>query len=131
MKKRIQKLILSITLLMLTGLIIPTKILAQDAVKADPKHYHIEFENDEVRVLRIIYGPGEKSVMHSHPRGVVFFVSDYKVTFTLPDGKVIKASGKAGTTMWTDTVQHLPKNIGKSPMEVIQVEFKTKPMKKN
>lgn len=26
--------------------------LAQDAVKVDPKHYKVEFENDQVRVLR-------------------------------------------------------------------------------
>nr|NIR51506.1 hypothetical protein [candidate division KSB1 bacterium]NIS26908.1 hypothetical protein [candidate division KSB1 bacterium]NIT73741.1 hypothetical protein [candidate division KSB1 bacterium]NIU27639.1 hypothetical protein [candidate division KSB1 bacterium]NIU94275.1 hypothetical protein [candidate division KSB1 bacterium] len=40
---------------------------AQDATKVDPKHYKVEFENDQVRVLRISYGPGEKSVMHEHP----------------------------------------------------------------
>jgi hypothetical protein len=35
---------------------------AQDAVTVDSKHYTVEFENSEVRVLRIKYGPGEKSV---------------------------------------------------------------------
>ncbi len=33
--------------------------MAQDAVKVDPKHYTVEFENDQVRVLRIRYGPHE------------------------------------------------------------------------
>ena len=99
------------------------------ATKVDPKHYTVEFENDEVRVLRIKYGPGEKSVMHSHARGYVFFVTDYEATFTLPDGQIIEASGKAGSTMWTDAAQHLPQNIGKYPMEVVQVEFKTKAKK--
>ena len=28
-------------------------VRAEDAVKADPKHYKVEFENDRVRVLRI------------------------------------------------------------------------------
>jgi hypothetical protein len=36
-------------------------------VKVDPKHYKVEFENERVRVLRIKYGAGEKSVMHSEP----------------------------------------------------------------
>jgi hypothetical protein len=40
---------------------------AQDAVTVDPKHYKVEFENDQVRVLRLTYGPHEKSVMHEHP----------------------------------------------------------------
>ena len=34
----------------------------------DSGHYAVEMENDKVRVLRIKYGPHEKSVMHSHPR---------------------------------------------------------------
>ncbi len=40
---------------------------AQDPVKVDSKHYKVELENDQVRVLRINYGAGEKSVMHEHP----------------------------------------------------------------
>jgi hypothetical protein len=40
---------------------------ADDPVKVDPKHYKVEFENDRVRVLRIRYGAGEKSVMHRPP----------------------------------------------------------------
>ena len=40
---------------------------AQDAVKVDPSHHKVEFENDQVRVLRIRFGPGEESVMHEHP----------------------------------------------------------------
>jgi hypothetical protein len=44
-----------------------------DPVKVDPKHYTVEFENDKVRVLRIKYGPGEKSVMHAHPALVAVF----------------------------------------------------------
>ena len=49
---------------------------AQDAVTADPKHYKVEFENEQVRVLRISYGPGEKSVMHQHPANVAVFLTD-------------------------------------------------------
>ena len=43
---------------------------AEDPVKVDPKHYTVEFENDRVRVVRIKYKPGEKSVMRSHPESI-------------------------------------------------------------
>src|SRR5258707_3560504 len=43
---------------------------AQDAVKVDPKHYSVVSENDQVRILKVHYGPHEKSVMHSHPNTV-------------------------------------------------------------
>jgi quercetin dioxygenase-like cupin family protein len=41
-----------------------------DPVRVDPKHYKVEFENERVRVVRIKYKPGEKSVMHSHPESI-------------------------------------------------------------
>ena len=44
-----------------------------DPVKVDPKHYKVEFENESVRVLRISYAPGEKSVMHYHPNAVAVY----------------------------------------------------------
>ena len=126
MEKSIQKLTMAFLVLMFTAIALPSKVYAQDATVKDPKHYKVEFENDEVRILRITYGPGETSVMHSHPKGVAFFVTDYEATFELSDGQVIEVSGKAGSTMWNDAAQHLPTNTGKKPMEVIQVEFKSK-----
>ena len=49
-------------------------VLAQDAVKVDPKHYTVMSENDKVRIVKVHYGPGEKSVMHSHPNLVAVFL---------------------------------------------------------
>jgi len=129
MKKTIQKSVIAITTLVVMALMLPTSTMAQDATKVDSKHYSVEFENDEIRVLKIKYGPGETSVMHYHPRGYVFFVTDYEISFKIPNGDIIEASGKAGQSMWSDAGQHLPTNIGKNPLEVLQVEFKTKPMK--
>lgn len=100
---------------------------AQDAVKADPKHYKVELENDDVRVLRIHYEPGEKSVMHEHPKGVAVFLTDYQVKFTTPTGEEIPVSGKSGEAIWTDADKHLPENTGKKVLEVIQIEMKDKP----
>jgi hypothetical protein len=56
--------------------------LAQDPVKVDPQHYKVIFENEQVRVLHIHYGPHEKSVMHSHPDAVVVFESDAHMKMT-------------------------------------------------
>jgi hypothetical protein len=43
-------------------------VMAQDPVKVDAKHYTVEFENSQVRVLRIKYGPHEKSCNASAPK---------------------------------------------------------------
>ncbi len=100
---------------------------AQDPVKVDPKHHKVEFENSRVRILRINFGPHEKSVMHSHPDGVVVFVTDSHVRFHLPDGKTREAEGKAGGTRWAAAETHLTENLGDKPFEVILVELKAKP----
>ena len=100
---------------------------AQDATKVDSTHYKVEFENDQVRVIRISYGPGEKSVMHEHPDGVLVFLTDQNVKFTYPDGKTEEITAKAGETKWAPGVkQHLPENIGGEPLELILVEMKVK-----
>ncbi len=95
-----------------------------DAVAVDPSHYKVEFENDKVRVLRIAYGPKEKSVMHSHPEGVVVFLNDLSGRFTMPDGTTQEMQTKAGTVGWTDATTHQPENLGNEPFEVIQIELK-------
>ena len=100
---------------------------ADDPVKVDPKHYKVEFENDVVRILRIQYGPGEKSVMHSHPDGVVIYLTDAETKMTFPDGTTVVNSGKAGTVQAAPGGPHLPQNTGTKAMELLLVEFKTKP----
>jgi len=99
---------------------------AQDAAKVDSNHYKVEFENDQVRVLRITYGPNEKSVMHSHPEGMVIFLTDSEGKFTLPDGKTQKNNYKKGFFSWVPASTHQPENIGKKPFELLQIEMKTK-----
>lgn len=102
-------------------------VFAQDAVKVDPKHYKVEQENDQVRVLRIQYGPHEKSVMHEHPNSVAVFLTDGQVKFTLPDGKTKDVTAKAGSVQWEAAGKHLPENAGDQPFELILVELKGKP----
>ena len=97
---------------------------AQDATVVDPDHYKVEFENEKVRVLRITYGPGEKSVMHYHPDAVAVFLTDNNVQFTLPDGKSIDVTNMMGDAVWTTEGEHLPENIGDKSSELILVELK-------
>jgi quercetin dioxygenase-like cupin family protein len=99
---------------------------AQDAAKVDPKNYKVEFENDQVRVLRITIEPGEKGVMHSHPEGMVIFLSDAKGKFTFPDGKTEDRNFKKGFFSWVPAETHQGENVGDKPFELIQIEMKTK-----
>ena len=104
----------------------PHPAVAQDPTQVDAKHYTVAFENDQVRVLRITYGPHEKSVMHEHPNAVAVFLVEGHMKFTLPDGKTQDVNVKAGDSKWTPAGKHLPENQGDKPFEVVLVELKTK-----
>lgn len=114
-------------LLMLLVAMCATPAYAQDPTKVDAKHYKVEFENDQVRVLRITYGPGEKSVMHAHPASVAVFLNDANARFTLPDGTSQDRAMKAGSAQWNDAGAHLPQSTGKKNFELILVELKASP----
>jgi hypothetical protein len=101
-----------------------TASIAEDGVVADPKHYSVEFENDRVRVIRIKYGPGEKSVMHTHGPNIAVFLTDNNIRMTFPDGTSVEAMQKTGGTEWADADEHLPENLSDSSMELVLVELK-------
>ena len=100
---------------------------AQDAVAADPAHYTVEFENERVRVLRVVYGPGEKSVMHQHADSVAVYLTDGHLRITLPDGRAGEPHVKAGQSMWHPAGAHLIENLGDGPFELVLTELKSPP----
>jgi quercetin dioxygenase-like cupin family protein len=100
---------------------------AVDEATADPKHAKVEFENDQVRVVRYHYEPGEKSAMHGHPDNVQVFLTDSKANITTPDGKTAPTSGKAGEVRWRQATQHSVQNTGDKAFEGILVEMKGAP----
>jgi beta-alanine degradation protein BauB len=99
----------------------------QDVVAADPTHSKVEFENDQVRVIRFHYGPGEKSPMHGHPDNVQVLLTDLKTNVTTADGKTAPNAGKAGEARWRPATQHAIENTGDQSFEGILVEMKGSP----
>jgi beta-alanine degradation protein BauB len=98
-----------------------------DVVTADPKHSKVEFENEQVRVIRYHYDPGDKSPMHGHPDNVQVMLTDSKSNVTTPDGKTASSGGKAGQARWRQAGQHVVQNTGDTAFEGILVEMKGTP----
>ena len=97
---------------------------AQDATKVDSKHYTVMSENEHVRILKVHYGPHEKSVMHHHPATVAVFLTDANGTFSYPDGKKENFTVKAGDAQYAAATTHLPENTSDKGMDVIVIELK-------
>jgi hypothetical protein len=85
-------------------------------VAVDSKHYKVELENDQVRVLRIKYRAHDKSVLHGHPNGVAVFLTDAHFKFSLPDGKTEEPKSKAGEIIWLEGGEYLPENLSEKPL---------------
>lgn len=98
--------------------------MGPDSTVVDAGHYTAEFENDRVRIVRIAYGPGEESVMHYHPQAVGVYLTDANVEMTFPDGQTSSEQTRAGQHGFYPAGQHLPKNVGDQPLELVLVELK-------
>jgi beta-alanine degradation protein BauB len=99
---------------------------AQDPTKVEPKHYHLDFENDRVQVVSIHYGPHEKSTMHDHPGGVVVVITSGHLKFTDEKGKVTEVFAKPGEARWFAPFKHTVENVGGTAYNAVYVGMKGK-----
>ena len=100
--------------------------MAQDPVKVEPKHYHLDFENDRVQVLSVHYAPGEKSGMHEHPGGVVVILTKAHLRFTDESGKVREIYSKPGEARWYPPFHHRVENLGDTAYDAVYIGLKGK-----
>ena len=99
---------------------------SQDAVKVDPKHYKVELENAQVRVLRAHYGPHEKSNLHAHPGGVVVILTAGHLRFTDENGKTQEVFAKPGESRWFPAFKHKVENLGDTAYSAVYIGIKGK-----
>lgn len=105
-------------------LVSAVSVSAQDPAVVSPKIIKVEFENDRVRVLRMRYGPHDRSAMHSHPAELVVRVTDGWTRITYPDGTSRETKGVAGTIFWPEATTHSVENLKDEPIENVEIEFK-------
>jgi quercetin dioxygenase-like cupin family protein len=104
------------------GLKITTAI---DPLKVDPKHYKLEFENDQVRVFRVHMGPHDSTPMHEHQlHRIIVYLTDSSVRVTSADGKVEVTPHKAGDIIEGGAARHSEQNLTDKPVETLVTELK-------
>jgi quercetin dioxygenase-like cupin family protein len=96
----------------------------QDEVTADPGVAKAEFENDEVRVLRVSYGPHQKSHMHSHPSRLTVTLTKINVRITLPDGTSQTVTRGPGELSWSEPTTHAVENLSDEATANVELELK-------
>ena len=100
------------------------RAIAADPIETDGDKYKVRFEDERMRVLEYRDVPGQKTKQHFHPRFVLFVLSPFKRTITLPDGKVLTREFKAGDMLQSDAQTHIGENVGETPTHVLMIEMK-------
>lgn len=96
-----------------------------DPTQVDPKDYTVQFENSQVRVLRVRMAPRRVVPLHEHQLDrVVVYLTAQNSRITSADGKVEMAKHKAGEASWGGPAKHREENLADAPLEVVVVELK-------
>ena len=97
---------------------------SHDALKLDAKHYKLEFENDQVRVLRMKLGAHQATPVLEHSRNsVAIFLTDAAARTTDSKGVVASETHKAGDVIWETPVTQKMENVSEAPIEMVLVEL--------
>ena len=97
---------------------------AQDPVKADPRHFKVEYEDAQIRVLRFTLPPGESSPMHEHLERVTVIVRGGHTRVTDASGTITESIVIAGDARRRPYTAHSVTNIGDTTYEAVSTEFK-------
>jgi len=97
----------------------------KDAIKAEPNHYRLDFENDSVEVVNVHYGPHEKSKLHSHPGGVVVVLTPGHLRFTDEEGKTREVNALRGEARWFPPLKHSVENLGNTSYDAVYIGLKS------
>jgi hypothetical protein len=108
---------------------------AQDPMKVAPDSYRLDFENDLVKVVHVLYPPHTKLPAHDHPKGptaYVYLTDSGPVLFThigLSYATIQRPATVAGGLRLARAVDevHEAENPNDSPSEFLRVEFKKMP----
>jgi quercetin dioxygenase-like cupin family protein len=98
---------------------------ALDPLKVYPQGYKVEFENPQVRVVRVNIPAGTKIPLHEHALNRVnVFLQPQKMRVTPEGGAATELSAAQGEARWGTPGRHVEENLGTGTFEVLMVEIK-------
>ena len=97
----------------------------RDPLKVDPSHYTLEFENPQVRVLRLRIEPHGKTKTHAYTTGrAIVLLTDQHLRIKNSSGLIETVQQKAGDVVWETPATQSEKNISDQPFEAVIAEVK-------
>jgi quercetin dioxygenase-like cupin family protein len=89
----------------------------------------VVIENEHVRVLKVIDPPHRKGQLHEHAMNrVMIYLNEGHIVLNYEDGKTDDQKVKAGEVRWSQAGgKHTSENVGPGPVEIVEIELKSKP----
>lgn len=107
------------------GMVPTVKFAARDPRAVDPAHVKVEIDNNQVRVLRLHLGIGEKTRMYEERlERLLVPLTEAQLKTVGADGAVKTAKYRPGEVQWLMPGTQNDENAGDAPYEAILVEFK-------
>jgi hypothetical protein len=110
-------------------------VAAQDPTKAAPDTYRLQFENDYVKILHVMYAPRSKVPIHDHsrfPAAYVYLSDSGPIRFVhsgWDDPVLTRPATRAGSFRLSptrfDDETHAVENNGPLASEFLRIEIKT------
>jgi quercetin dioxygenase-like cupin family protein len=98
---------------------------APDPLSAAPDMYKLLFENDKVRVMEVMFKPGQKIAKHTHTHEhFVTVLEPGTLTIHKEDGTSTVNELKTEQVVWIPAETHWAENTGKSEVKLLVTEMK-------
>ena len=94
-----------------------------DVTKVISESSKVLFENERVRVLEVVFKPGDFASMHHHPDHVIYVVQGGRMRIT-SEGKPQETDLKQGSVTMLKEQDHEAENVGNTTVDMIVVELK-------
>lgn len=94
-----------------------------DPMKIASNVYKFINENERVRVLEVVFKPGDMAEMHHHPEHVVYVLKGGLLKLT-SEGKTQELDLKQGSVLFLKEQNHEATNTGKSEINLLVMELK-------
>jgi quercetin dioxygenase-like cupin family protein len=110
----------------LSGCLVIGSVHAQQLPRsfvASPDIYKVLAQNEQFKVISVTWKPGQKDVLHSHPAGGVYYLTDCSLRFYPQDGSTHDEQPKAGAAIILVPIPgHIVENIGPNDCRLIMFE---------
>jgi hypothetical protein len=109
----------------LPGMVPAVKYAAREPHAVDPAHFKVEIDNNQVRVLRLHLGRGEKTPLYEERlERLLVPLTQAQLRTAGADGARKTATVRPGQVQWLMPGTQADENAGDAPYEAIVVEFK-------